>query len=75
LITAMEMAVQGHGIALGRTSLAATLLESGRLIKPFDEGVATEEAFFIAIPSNKPIQSHVQAFRSWVIHQGQSARY
>jgi len=71
----MEMAVQGHGIALSRTSIASTLLASGKLIKPFEGGVTTEEAFFIAIPSNKPIQNHVQAFRSWVIHQGQNARY
>jgi LysR family glycine cleavage system transcriptional activator len=75
LITAMEMAVQGHGIALSRTSIASTLLATGKLIKPFEGGVTTEEAFFIAIPSNKPIQNHVQAFRSWVIHQGQNARY
>lgn len=75
LITAMEMAVHGHGIALSRTSIASTLLESGKLIKPFEAGVATEEAFFVAIPSNKPIQHHVQAFRSWIIHQGQNARY
>ena len=75
LMTAMEMAVQGHGIALSRTSVAATLLESGRLIKLFEETVPTEEAFFVAIPSNKPIQSHVQTFRNWVIDQGQNARY
>jgi LysR family transcriptional regulator, glycine cleavage system transcriptional activator len=75
LMTAMEMAVQGHGIALSRTSVASALLESGGLIKPFEESVPTDEAFFVAIASNKPIQSHVQTFRNWVIHQGQNARY
>ena len=67
LMTAMEMAAHGHGIALSRSSLAAEMLKSGRLIAPFNESVAAAESFFLVTPSNKPIQSHAQKFKDWLI--------
>ncbi len=74
LMTAMEMAAQGHGIALSRTSLAASMLDSGRLIAPFQQRVATSESFYLTTPTDKPIQPHIEAFRSWIISQAQLLR-
>ena len=71
LVTAMEMAAQGHGIALSRTSLAASMLESGRLIAPFEQPVATSESFFLATPVNQHIHPHVESFRYWLINQAE----
>ena len=71
LITAMEMAALGHGVALGRTSLVAGMLASGRLIAPFNERLATSEAFFLATPVNQHIHPHVEAFRYWLINQAE----
>lgn len=69
LMTAMEMAAQGHGVALGRTSLIAPMLENGRLITPFSETTGTSESFFLATPSNRPVRPHVEAFQLWLIDQ------
>jgi LysR family glycine cleavage system transcriptional activator len=74
LMTAMEMAALGHGIALSRTSLVSQMLESGRLIAPFAETTPTSESFFLATPSNKPVQAHVQTFNTWLLGQAELAR-
>ena len=74
LLTAMEMAALGHGIALGRSSVANQMLESGRLIAPFSESTETSESFYLATPSNKPIQAHVQTFNKWLLEQAELAR-
>jgi len=74
LMTAMEMAVLGHGIALSRSSVARQMLDSGRLIAPFTQTTETSESFFLATPSNKPVQAHVQIFNTWLLEQAEQAR-
>ncbi|MFT7130304.1 MAG: LysR family glycine cleavage system transcriptional activator [Gammaproteobacteria bacterium] len=74
LLTAMEMAALGHGIALSRTSLASQMLASGRLITPFTETTTTSESFFLATPSNKPVRAHVQTFNTWLLEQAEASR-
>ena len=74
LMTAMEMAAHGHGIALSRSSLAAELLKSDRLIAPFNESIAAAESIFLVTPSNKPIQPHAQKFKDWLIQEAAKAR-
>ena len=74
LMTAMEMATLGHGIALSRTSVASQMLDSGRLIAPFTETTSTSESFFLATPSNKPVQAHVQTFNTWLLEQAEATR-
>ena len=69
LMTAMEMAAQGHGVALSRTSLITTMVDSGRLITPFTQTTGTSESFFLATPSDKPVRSHVEQFRQWLIEK------
>jgi LysR family glycine cleavage system transcriptional activator len=74
LMTAMEMAALGHGIALSRTSVASQMLESGRLIAPFNQTTPASESFFLATPSNKPVQAHVQKFNTWLLEQAEHER-
>ena len=69
LMTAMEMAAQGHGVALSRTSLITPMVDSGRLITPFTQTTGTSESFFLATPSDKPVRSHVEQFRQWLIEK------
>ena len=69
LMTAMEMAAHGHGVALSRTSLITPMLDNGRLITPFADTTGTSESFFLATPSDKPVRPHVQKFQQWLIDQ------
>jgi LysR family glycine cleavage system transcriptional activator len=74
LITALEMATQGHGLALGRTSLVSELIASGRLVVPFEQRVATAEAFYLTCPTHQYTHPNAEAFWSWLIQEAQSAR-
>ncbi|MDO6459591.1 LysR substrate-binding domain-containing protein [Granulosicoccaceae sp. 1_MG-2023] len=69
LITALEMARRGGGIALGRTSLVRDLLEKRELIAPFDLSVATSEAFYLVRAEHKYIHPHAEIFRDWIINE------
>ncbi len=69
LISALEVARWGDGVALGRSSLVADMIARGDLIAPFDHGVATSEAFYLVRPANKYIHPHAEIFRSWIIEE------
>lgn len=69
LITALEMAVLGHGFALGRTSLVATMLAEGKLVAPFTQRVPTSEAFYAVLPEHQYASPQSQAFLDWLLEE------
>ena len=71
LITALEMASLGQGIALGRTSLVARKLASGELIAPMAESVPTEEAFYLVTPDTSYHHPHAEVFRQWLLSEAE----
>jgi LysR family transcriptional regulator, glycine cleavage system transcriptional activator len=74
LITALEMATLGHGLALGRTSLVAGMIESGRLLAPFEQRIPTSEAFYLACPAHQYMSPQAEAFWSWLEEEAELAR-
>lgn len=72
LISALEMAAQGQGIALARTSLVSDMLESGRLIEPFSMRIPTAEAFHLVSPEYSYEHPHTDLFRSWLLEEALS---
>lgn len=63
---ALDAAISGAGVVLGRVSLATRALEQGRLVAPFKTGVLTEAQFRIMCPAGTENRPHVAAFRAWV---------
>lgn len=74
LIAALEMAVQGQGLALGRTSLVENMIASGRLLAPFAQRVATSEAFHLTRPTHQYLHPNAETFRSWLIEEAEAQR-
>lgn len=74
LISALEIAAMGQGIALGRTSLVAGMVAAGRLVAPFVERVQTSEAFYLACPDDQYEHPHAETFRSWLIEEAEIAQ-
>ena len=72
LISALEMAVLGQGIALGRTSLVADMIASGKLIAPFEQKVATSEAFYLTSPIHQYTHPSADIFRTWLIEEAEA---
>lgn len=66
LVSALEMASLGQGIALGRSSLVAQHIESGKLIEPFNTRIPTSEAFYLVYPEEQFEHPHAEIFRKWL---------
>ncbi|MEO3432549.1 transcriptional regulator GcvA [Inquilinus sp. CAU 1745] len=65
----LQAAVDGQGVALGRSALAADDLAAGRLIRPFDISLPTEYAYYILCPERDAQRPKIVAFRDWLLEE------
>lgn len=72
-LMAMEVAAEGGGVALGRTSLIERELASGRLVKPFVLELPIEEGFFLVAPDRGPRHKDAAVFRDWLLAEAAAA--
>ena len=63
----LHAAAEGQGVALGRSSLVAEDLESGRLVKPFELTVLTELAYHLVYLPDALEQPKIKAFRDFIV--------
>ena len=73
-LLAFEIAAQGGGVALGRSSMSAVELASGRLVRPFDLRVPIREAFHMIAPLAGTEHPDSEAFRTWILAEALAAR-
>ncbi|HEY5756255.1 MAG TPA: transcriptional regulator GcvA [Steroidobacter sp.] len=71
---AVEAAVQGEGVALGRTMLVEADLAAGRLIRPFKPSLKATSSFYVVYPPDAIRQRKVKAFRDWLFTEITSDR-
>ena len=69
---AMDAAVDGQGIALARTTLVATDLISGRLLRPFAEALRLSKAYWIISPKATAALPKIVTFRNWLLAEAAS---
>lgn len=63
----VQAAVQGEGVALGRTMLVADDLAAGRLVRPFEQTLKAYSSFYLVYPPEAIHQRKVKAFRDWLL--------
>lgn len=63
----IQAAVEGLGVALGRSALVADDLLDGRLIRPFRQALQAESAFYLVYPPGAESAPKIAAFRDWLI--------
>ena len=63
----IQAAIDGQGIALGSTTFVEDLLESGRLVKPFDITLVNEFAYYVVYPEARLKNPAVRAFKEWLL--------
>jgi LysR family glycine cleavage system transcriptional activator len=74
----IQSAVEGQGVALGRTPLLSRHLRSGRLVAPFESGqgrnttTESSRAYFILTASGAASRPEVQHFIDWLMAQARS---
>ena len=66
---AVQAAVQGEGVVLGRSALVADDLRAGRLVRPFSMSLPADLAYYVAYPAQTPQRPKVRAFRDWLFEE------
>ena len=68
----IDAAIDGQGIALARTTLAATDLISGRLVRPFAEELRLSKTYWIICPKATATLPKIVTFRDWLLAEAAS---
>ncbi len=63
----IQAAIEGQGVALGRSALVAADLKARRLVKPFDVSVPADYAYYVVCPEASAERPKVKAFREWLL--------
>lgn len=69
---AMQAAIDGAGVVLGRTVLAEADLAAGRLVRPFNIELPLDETYYIVFPKNGQLRRESARFREWITGLGRS---
>jgi len=65
----LEAAIEGQGIALGRSALIERDLAAGRLVKPFDVPIPNDFAYYLVCPDGRADVPKIVAFREWLLQE------
>jgi LysR family glycine cleavage system transcriptional activator len=63
----IDAAIDGQGVALARTALAATDLINGRLVRPFQTTLPLKNTYWIVCPKATSALPKIAAFRDWLL--------
>lgn len=69
---AVQAAIRGEGVVLGRSALVADDLAAGRLVRPFELGLPAGFAYYVVYPARALKRSNVRAFRDWLIRRARA---
>lgn len=73
-ISLYQAAMDGHGIALGRSVLVSKDMEEGRLIAPFRQELASAHGYYLVWPKDRLPPKHFDRFRRWLETQTKENR-
>ena len=65
----LQAAVDGQGVALGRSALALDDIAAGRLVRPFDFSLPADYAYYIVCPERTAGRPSIKTFREWLLAQ------
>lgn len=68
-VTAIQAAIDGHGVVLGRSLTIAEDVAAGRLVTPFPDIQGQGWAYYVVYPAEALGMRKVAAFRDWLIEQ------
>ena len=66
---ALQAAVAGNGVALGRRSLVIDDIRAGHLVQPFGPALPTQYAWYLVCSPASAEQRKVHAFRDWLLSE------
>jgi LysR family glycine cleavage system transcriptional activator len=63
---AIQAAIRGEGVVLGRSALVTDDLAAGRLVRPFELSLPAGFAYYVVYPPRALQRPNVKAFRDWL---------
>lgn len=63
----IQAAIEGLGVALGRSVLVKGDLDAGRLVRPFDVALPAEFAYYLVYPPDLESAPKIETFRTWLL--------
>jgi LysR family glycine cleavage system transcriptional activator len=63
----LQAAIDGMGVAIGRTSYVEDDIAKGRLVVPFKIALPADAGFYLVTPKERSHSPKLDAFRSWLI--------
>jgi LysR family glycine cleavage system transcriptional activator len=67
ILMTVQAAIDGIGVAMGRTSYVEADIAKGRLVVPFKITLPTDAGFYLVSPAARTDSSKLSAFRQWLI--------
>jgi LysR family transcriptional regulator, glycine cleavage system transcriptional activator len=66
IFVTIQAAIDGFGVALGRTSYVQDDIAKGRLVVPFKIALPADAGFYLVSPEGRTDLPKLRAFRQWV---------
>ncbi|MCU0070238.1 transcriptional regulator GcvA [Pseudomonas koreensis] len=63
---AVQAAIDGQGVCIGRSTYVDDDLRAGRLVAPFDLRLKSESGFYLVTPHDQAESKKIVAFRDWL---------
>ena len=70
---AIDAALAGDGVALGRSPLVADDLAAGRLVRPFETALVSQWGYYVICLPERAAEPKIRAFRDWVLHEAKAS--
>jgi LysR family glycine cleavage system transcriptional activator len=70
----IHAAIRGEGVALCSGRLAEDLIARGELVRPLDVALKSDYSFFLLRPENRPLRTHAENFRTWLLAEARFGR-
>lgn len=68
-LAAIQAAVDGYGVILGRSTLVESELKEGRLVEATGPTIASGYAYYLVTPDDVTLPSAARTFRSWLLDE------
>jgi len=72
IFVTVQAAIDGIGVAMGRTSYVQDDISKGRLVAPFKIALPTDAGFYLVSPQGRTDSPKLAAFRQWIIASAQA---
>lgn len=70
----LQLAENGHGLAMGRRPMVDDWLEKGRLVAPFGTADPTGAAYYLCKPANLPLTAAARRAERWLVETAETWR-